>query len=63
MIPSKPFGASYQPLWNRAADPIEISSLVTFLLSKEASIISRSLNVADGLWSLSGGGSRRRRRW
>jgi NAD(P)-dependent dehydrogenase (short-subunit alcohol dehydrogenase family) len=49
-------GASYQPLWGRPARAREVSALVSFLLSDEASFVSASLIKADGLWSLSGGG-------
>jgi NAD(P)-dependent dehydrogenase (short-subunit alcohol dehydrogenase family) len=48
--------AALQPLWGRPGKVREISSLVSFLLSDEASFISGSLIKADGLWGLSGGG-------
>jgi NAD(P)-dependent dehydrogenase (short-subunit alcohol dehydrogenase family) len=48
-------GASMAPLYGRPGQPDEIASLVSYLLSSEASFISGSLFKADGLWSLSGG--------
>jgi NAD(P)-dependent dehydrogenase (short-subunit alcohol dehydrogenase family) len=48
-------GAALQPLWGRPGKPREVSSLVAYLLSDEASFISGSLIKADGLWGLSGG--------
>lgn len=47
--------AKMQPLWARPGKPREVSSLVAFLLSDEASFISGDLIKADGLWSLSAG--------
>uniref|UniRef100_A0A7R9ZTD3 Ketoreductase domain-containing protein n=1 Tax=Craspedostauros australis TaxID=1486917 RepID=A0A7R9ZTD3_9STRA len=49
-------GAAVQPLWGRPGKAREISPLVSFLLSDEASFISGTNVKADGLWSLSGGG-------
>lgn len=49
-------GAALQPLWGRPGKPREISSLVSYLLSDEASLISGTLIKADGLWAMSGGG-------
>lgn len=44
-----------QPLWGRAGLPNELATLVSYLMSDEASFISGSNIKADGLWSLSGG--------
>ena len=44
-----------QPLWGRAGKPAEVASLVSYLLSDEASFISGTHIFADGLWSKSGG--------
>mmetsp|Transcript_27626 Transcript_27626/g.77405 ORF Transcript_27626/g.77405 Transcript_27626/m.77405 type:complete len:269 (+) Transcript_27626:1403-2209(+) len=49
-------GAALQPLWGRPGKSREVSALVAFLLSDEASFISGTNIKADGLWSLSGGG-------
>jgi NAD(P)-dependent dehydrogenase (short-subunit alcohol dehydrogenase family) len=48
-------GAAMQPLYGRPGQPEEIASLVSYLLSSEASFISGTLVKADGLWGLSGG--------
>ena len=47
-------GKSGQPLWGRAGRPVEVASLVAFLIGDEASLISGTRIRADGLWSLSG---------
>lgn len=49
--------SSMQPLWGRPGKPMEIGSLVGYLLSDEASFISGANIKADGLWSLSGSGN------
>lgn len=48
-------GAKVQPLWGRAGYPHEVASLVAYLLSDEASMISGTGVLVDGLWSKSGG--------
>jgi NAD(P)-dependent dehydrogenase (short-subunit alcohol dehydrogenase family) len=48
-------GAALQPLWGRAGQPVEVASLVGYLISDEASFISGTNIRADGLWCLSGG--------
>jgi NAD(P)-dependent dehydrogenase (short-subunit alcohol dehydrogenase family) len=48
--------AALQPLFGRPGKAREVSNLVAFLLSDEASFISGTLIRADGLWGLSGGG-------
>jgi len=47
--------SAMQPLWKRAGKPEEVSSLVAYLISDEASFISGTNIKADGLWALSGG--------
>ena len=49
-------GKALQPLYGRPGEPNEIASLVSFLISDDASFISGTNIKADGLWSLSGGG-------
>jgi 3-oxoacyl-[acyl-carrier protein] reductase len=49
-------GGALQPLWGRAGQPMEVASLVGYLISDEASFISGTNIRADGLWGLSGGG-------
>jgi len=49
------FGRCVQPLWGRVGRRNEIASVVLFLISDEASFISGTNIMADGLWSLSGG--------
>lgn len=44
-----------QPLWGCPGKPEEVASLVSYLISDEASFISGTNIKADGLWSLSGG--------
>jgi NAD(P)-dependent dehydrogenase (short-subunit alcohol dehydrogenase family) len=48
-------GASMQPLYGRAGQSMEIASLVSYLLSSEASFMSGTMVRTDGLWALSGG--------
>ena len=48
--------AGMQPLWGRPGKPMEVGSLVGYLLSDEASFISGAKIRADGLWGLSGSG-------
>ena len=48
-------GAAMQPLYGRAGKAVEVASLVSYLLSDEASFISGSNIKVDGLWGLSGG--------
>jgi len=49
-------GAAMQPLWGRAGKAEEVASLVSYLISDEASFISGTNIKADGLWSMTGGG-------
>lgn len=49
------FAAQMQPLWGRAGKPNEVASLVSYLLSDDASFISGTNVKVDGLWALSGG--------
>ena len=42
-------GAALQPLWGRVGKPVEIASLVGYLISDEASFISGAKIKADGL--------------
>lgn len=49
-------GAALQPLYGRPGEPVEVASLVGYLLSDEASFISGTNIKVDGLWSLSAGG-------
>jgi len=48
------FGNSLQPYWGRPGKPVEVASLVGYLLSDEASFISGAKIKVDGLWSLCG---------
>jgi NAD(P)-dependent dehydrogenase (short-subunit alcohol dehydrogenase family) len=47
-------GAAVQPLYGRPGKSVEVASLVSYLISNEASFISGTNIKADGLWSLSG---------
>jgi len=47
-------GAAMQPLWGRPGKAEEVASLVSYLISDEASFISGTNIKADGLWSMSG---------
>jgi len=49
-------GGAAQPLWGRAGKAEEVASLVSYLISDEASFISGTNIKADGLWSMTGGG-------
>lgn len=49
------FGAAMQPLYGRPGQSPEVASLVSYLISDEASFISGANIKADGLWSMSGG--------
>jgi NAD(P)-dependent dehydrogenase (short-subunit alcohol dehydrogenase family) len=48
-------GSTIQPLYERVGKSVEIASLVSYLISGEASFVSGTNIKADALWSLSGG--------
>jgi len=50
----KAYADTVQPYWGRPGKPVEVASLVGYLLSDEASFLSGAKLKLDGLWSLCG---------